>query len=129
VRLVVDWAICMANGGGGTVVFGVTDRVRGRRSTIKGVPPGIEIHRLKQAVYTQRLVILGRVQQRPHHRVLGSSEVLEEPLGSVDLPFGDLIHEAIEPLLGLGFHGVISVLPAELESHASTWGIQSGLVS
>jgi hypothetical protein len=57
---------------------------------------------------TQWLVILGRVQQRTHHRVLRSSEVLEEPLGSVDLPFGDLIHEAVEPLFGLGFHGVYS---------------------
>ena len=30
VRTVIDWAICMTNGGGGTVVFGVAHKVRGR---------------------------------------------------------------------------------------------------
>ena len=29
VRTVIDWAICMANGGGGTIVFGVADKIRG----------------------------------------------------------------------------------------------------
>jgi ATP-dependent DNA helicase RecG len=29
VRMVVDMAVCMANGGGGTVVFGVNDRATG----------------------------------------------------------------------------------------------------
>lgn len=51
VRTVVDWAICMANGGGGTVVFGVADKLAGRAAAIKGVPPEVDPHRLKQAVY------------------------------------------------------------------------------
>lgn len=33
VRTVVQMAICMANGGGGTVVFGVADRVTGRKKS------------------------------------------------------------------------------------------------
>ncbi len=37
VRKVIDWAICMANGGGGTVVFGVADKVRGRAAAYAGV--------------------------------------------------------------------------------------------
>ena len=51
VKLVVEMAVCMANGGGGTVVFGVKDRVLGRMSAISGVPPEVDINRLKRAVY------------------------------------------------------------------------------
>jgi len=51
VALVVEMAICMANGGGGTVVFGVNDKKVGRSNAILGVPPEIDINRLKKAVY------------------------------------------------------------------------------
>jgi len=51
VRTVVDCAVCMVNGGGGTVVFGVVDKVIGRSSAIVGVPPEIDVNRLKKAVY------------------------------------------------------------------------------
>jgi len=47
VALVVEMAVCMANGGGGTVVFGVNDRAVGRSNAIRGVPPEIDINRLK----------------------------------------------------------------------------------
>lgn len=53
VKTVVQMAVCMANGGGGTVVFGVADRVQGRRQAILGVPPEIDINLLKKAVYDQ----------------------------------------------------------------------------
>ena len=39
VDLVVEMAVCMANGGSGTVVFGVDDRATGRGRAILGVPP------------------------------------------------------------------------------------------
>lgn len=51
VRTVADWAICMANGGGGTVVFGIADRVKGRNQAIVGVPPEVDVNQLKLAVY------------------------------------------------------------------------------
>lgn len=51
VDLVIEMAICMANGGGGTVVFGVNDRSLGRAQAILGVPPEVEVNRLKKAVY------------------------------------------------------------------------------
>ena len=41
----------MANGGGGTVVFGVADRIQGRGQAILGVPPEIDSNLLKKAVY------------------------------------------------------------------------------
>jgi len=51
VALVVEMAVCMANGGGGTVVFGVNDKAIGRSNAIRGVPPEIDVNRLKKAVY------------------------------------------------------------------------------
>lgn len=51
VALVVEMAVCMANGGGGTVVFGVNDKATGRSNAIRGVPPEIDINRMKKAVY------------------------------------------------------------------------------
>ncbi|MCC5847924.1 MAG: putative DNA binding domain-containing protein [Verrucomicrobia bacterium] len=53
VKTLVRMAICMANGGGGTVVFGVADKVLGRSTALEGVPPEIDVNRLKQAVYDQ----------------------------------------------------------------------------
>ncbi len=53
VNLVVRMAVCMANGGGGTVVFGVADKVKGRLGALLGVPPEVDVNRLKKAVYDQ----------------------------------------------------------------------------
>lgn len=53
VKAVVEMAVCMANGGGGTVVFGVADRIQGRDQAILGVPPEIDPNLLKKAVYDQ----------------------------------------------------------------------------
>lgn len=53
VKTVVEMAVCMANGGGGTVVFGVADRIEGRDKAILGVPPEIDTNLLKKAVYDQ----------------------------------------------------------------------------
>lgn len=51
VSLVIEMAICMANGGGGTVVFGVSDKAVGRCNAIRGVPPQVDVNRLKKVVY------------------------------------------------------------------------------
>jgi ATP-dependent DNA helicase RecG len=53
VQTLVRMAVCMANGGGGTVVFGVADQVKGRAQAIQGIPPEIEANLLKKAVYDQ----------------------------------------------------------------------------
>ena len=53
VKTLVQMAVCMANGGGGTVVFGVADRAKGRGRAILGVPPEIDTNMLKAAVYDQ----------------------------------------------------------------------------
>ena len=51
VDAVIDVAICMANGGGGTVVYGVNDKVTGRGRAITGLPLEVDSNRLKKAVY------------------------------------------------------------------------------
>jgi len=51
ISLIIEMAICMANGGGGTIVFGVNDEAVGRSNAILGVPPEIDINGLKKAVY------------------------------------------------------------------------------
>ena len=48
---VVNMAICMANGGGGTVVFGIADKMLSRFKAILGVPLEVDVNRLKKAVY------------------------------------------------------------------------------
>lgn len=51
VDLLIESAICMANGGGGSLVFGVKDSAIGRDQAILGVPPEVDINLLKKAVY------------------------------------------------------------------------------
>jgi len=51
VGTVIEMAICMANGSGGTVVFGVNDKGVGRGKAILGVPPEVDVNLLKKAVY------------------------------------------------------------------------------
>lgn len=52
-RLVVDKAICMANGGGGTVVFGIADKKIGRREAVQGIPLAVDVNLLRKRVYDQ----------------------------------------------------------------------------
>lgn len=51
IRLAVDVAVCMANGGGGTVVLGVRDRLVGRARAIVGIPASADPHQLKRDIY------------------------------------------------------------------------------
>jgi ATP-dependent DNA helicase RecG len=51
VRLVVEMAVCMANGGGGSVVLGVADKVVGRSQAVQGVPPEVDVNRLRRTIY------------------------------------------------------------------------------
>ncbi len=50
-RVAVNMAVCMANGGGGTVVFGVRDKVTSREHAIAGVPLDLDVNQLKRAIY------------------------------------------------------------------------------
>lgn len=47
----IKYTVCMANGGGGSVVFGVADKVRGVDNVLKGVPFDIDIKELQRRIY------------------------------------------------------------------------------
>jgi ATP-dependent DNA helicase RecG len=51
VRLVTEACICMANGGGGLVVVGVKDNVVGRKAAIVGVPPSVDMGKLRNGIH------------------------------------------------------------------------------
>ena len=51
IEQVIEMAVCMANGGGGPVVFGVKDRVKSRARAILGVPLEVDTNRLAKTVY------------------------------------------------------------------------------
>jgi len=48
---VIEMAVCMSNGGGGTVAFGVKDKVIGLDNAIIGVPPDVDVFKLQSTVY------------------------------------------------------------------------------
>jgi len=47
----IRYAVCMANGGGGSVVFGVADRIKGIDNVLKGIPFDVDIYELQKRVY------------------------------------------------------------------------------
>lgn len=49
-RLIVQASVCMANGGGGSVVVGVDDKAVGQAAAILGVPADIETDKIARAV-------------------------------------------------------------------------------
>ena len=51
IKLMLKMAVCMANGGGGSVVFGVADKVKGRSNAIVGVPQDIDTTILQKRIY------------------------------------------------------------------------------
>jgi ATP-dependent DNA helicase RecG len=51
VRDVREAVVCLANARGGTVVLGVQDRKRSRQEAIVGVPPSVDVDRLRRSVY------------------------------------------------------------------------------
>jgi ATP-dependent DNA helicase RecG len=51
VKVVLDAVICLANGGGGTVVVGVKDDVVGRAAAIPGVPATADLNKLYAGIY------------------------------------------------------------------------------
>lgn len=53
VKKMIKYAVCMANGGGGSVVFGVADRVQGMDHVLIGVPFDVDIHELQRRIYEQ----------------------------------------------------------------------------
>ncbi len=51
VNLAVKMAVCMANGGGGMIVFGIRDKVTDRTNAVKGVPLFVDAVLLQKTIY------------------------------------------------------------------------------
>ncbi len=51
IKLMLKMAVCMANGGGGSVVFGVADKVIGRSNAILGVPKDVDTTIFQKRIY------------------------------------------------------------------------------
>ncbi|KIL53029.1 RNA-binding domain-containing protein [Jeotgalibacillus campisalis] len=49
----IHYSVCLTNGGGGCVVFGVADKVKGYDKTILGVPKNLDLEMLKKTVYAE----------------------------------------------------------------------------
>ena len=49
--LILETAICFANGGGGSIVIGVRDKVVGREKAVLGVPSDVDVNVLKKMIY------------------------------------------------------------------------------
>lgn len=51
VNKMIKYAVCMANGGGGSVVFGVSDNVKGLYNVLTGIPFNIEVSELQEKTF------------------------------------------------------------------------------
>ncbi|WP_246145492.1 ATP-binding protein [Bacillus rubiinfantis] len=51
IKLMIKMAVCMANGGGGSVIFGVADKKNGRNNAIKGVPANLDLYAISKRIY------------------------------------------------------------------------------
>lgn len=97
IQMIVETAICMANGGGGTVVFGVNDKAIGRGQAIVGVPPEVDVNRLKKAVYDST-----------DPRLTPSFEALTVPEGTGRLIIMQ-VHEGLPPYTDTAGRGKIRI--------------------
>lgn len=70
IKLMIKMAVCMANGGGGSVVFGVADKKTGKHEAIKGVPTSLDLYAISKRIYERT---------DPH---------LTPHFEQVDIPFG-----------------------------------------
>ena len=97
VRTVVASAVCMANGGGGTVVFGIADNAIGREHAILGVPHNVFVHDLAPEVY-----------DRTDPKLTPVFEELRVPEGTGRLILMQ-VHPGIPPYTDIAGRGTIRV--------------------
>lgn len=51
VNKMIKYAVCMANGGGGSVVFGVADKIQGIDNVLIGVTIDVDIEELRKKIF------------------------------------------------------------------------------
>jgi len=106
INKMIKYAVCMANGGGGSVVFGVADKVRGMDNVLLGIPFDIEIEELQKRVYENtdphitasfdelfyrdysiRLLVMNVLPETPPYTIKGGTASIRR--GKQCLPYRD----------------------------------------
>ncbi len=114
IKLMIKMAVCMANGGGGSVLFGVADNVTGRPNAILGIPKDVDTTILQKRIYektdphltpvfedivvpegTQRLLIMNVYPGMPPYTTTDGAATIRQ--GKDCIPFtGTLRRQMIE---------------------------------
>lgn len=104
VNKMIKYAVCMANGGGGSVVFGVADKVRGTDNVLVGIPFDVDIEELQKRIFettdppitpsfdeifykdhTIRLLVMNVLPERPPYTTKGGAATIRQ--GKECLPY------------------------------------------
>lgn len=114
IKLMIKMAVCMANGGGGSIVFGVVDKVKGRANAILGIPNDVDATVLQKRIYektdphltvifediqvpegTQRLLVMNIFPGMPPYTTTDGAATIRQ--GKDCLPFtGTLRRQMLE---------------------------------
>ena len=95
VNKMIKYAVCMANGGGGSVVFGVADKVRGLDNVLLGIPFDVNIEELQKRVFENtdphiiplfdelfynnhsiRVLVMNVLPETPPYTIMGGQQAL-----------------------------------------------------
>ena len=104
INKMIKYAVCMANGGGGSVVFGVADKVRGLDNVLLGIPFDVDIEELQKRIYENteppitpsfdeifyrdhsiRLLVLNVLPETPPYTITGGTASIRQ--GKECLPY------------------------------------------
>lgn len=104
VNKMIKYAVCMANGGGGSVVFGVADKIQGIDNVLIGVPFDVDIEELQKEIfentnphitpsfdeifyknYSIRLLIMNVLSKTPPYKTMNGTATIRQ--GKACLPY------------------------------------------
>lgn len=104
VNKMIKYAVCMANGGGGSVVFGVADKVQGIDNVLVGIPSDVDIEELQKRIFENtvppitalfdeifykdhsiRLLVMNVLPERPPYATKGGAATIRQ--GKQCLPY------------------------------------------
>lgn len=104
VNKMIKYAVCMANGGGGSVVFGVADKVQGIDNVLVGIPSDVDIEELQKRIFENtvppitalfdeifykdhsiRLLVMNVLPERPPYTTKGGAATIRK--GKQCLPY------------------------------------------
>lgn len=104
INKMIKYTVCMANGGGGSVVFGVADKVQGMDNVLLGIPYDVNIVELQKRVFENtdphitpsfyelfykdhsiRLLVMDVLPETPPYTIMGGTATIRQ--GKQCLPY------------------------------------------